>query len=202
MFLFQTRLLALKHRFVLAVLLSAIVPAFYSHSAVAQGLPTASKKLDISAFSGVLNENPDFGPQRNYGFFLGANVTRHFHWVVAPSLELRYNSTTGQYLNDRSFLVGPRIQADLFHRFHPYADFLAGAGSIHFVRPFIPNYLNDSSPVYSFGGGVDIDLVRNFQLKVDYQSLSASYGEGFTLAPRPLGIGIVYRIPFRPNTRN
>ena len=201
MFRFPTRLLALKHRLLLVVLLPVLVPALHSH-ATAQGLPAASKQLDISAFGGVINENPDFGPQRNYGFFLGANVTRYFHWVVAPSLEVRYHSTTGQYLNDRSFQVGPRVQVDVFRRFHPYADFLAGAGSIHFVRPFIPNYLNDSSAVYSFGGGVDVDLVRNFQLKFDYQSQSASYGEGFSLAPRPLGIGVVYRFPFRPHTQN
>ncbi|MEO7029468.1 MAG: hypothetical protein ABI147_08690 [Acidobacteriaceae bacterium] len=200
MFLVRTRLPALKNSgFLLAILLLAIAPTLRSQ---AQGLPTASKTIDISVFGGYLTENPDYGPTRNKGFFVGANATRYFHWPVAPSLEVRYNRTTGQYINDSSFVGGPRIQVDLFHRFHPYADFLLGIDSIHFVRPFDPTFLNDSAIVYDLGGGIDIDLVRNFQLKLDYQGQTANFGSGFSLAPRPLSIGVVYRIPFRPNTRN
>ncbi len=196
----RTRFLSPKYnRLLLALLWAAVAPTLHS---AAQGLPTASKQLDISAFGGYLSENPDYGPTRNKGFFVGANATRYFHFPVAPSLEVRYNRATGQYLNDSSFVGGPRIQADIFHRFHPYADFLLGVDSIHFVRPFDPTYLNDTAIVYSLGGGVDIDLVRQFQLKLDYQGHTVSFRSGFSLAPRPLAIGIVYRIPFRPNTRN
>ncbi len=179
-----------------ALLLSALA-APHTH---AQAHPTASKNMDISAFGGIINDNPDYGPQRNTGIAFGASVTRYFGWRVAPSLEARYTRTTGTYINERALMGGLRIQTD-FHRFHPYADFLGGVATIHFDVPPSPGYTDDHAPVYAYGGGVDIDIVRRFQLKVDYQAETMSFDRNFSIAPRPLTIGVVYRIPFRPHVK-
>jgi hypothetical protein len=181
-------------KLVAVVLISSFAGLAGAHG---QAMSTASKTMDISAFGGFLNVNPDYGRPRNDGVAAGVDVTRYFGWKVDPSLEFRFNDSSGPYITERSYLVGVRLQSDL-RRFHPYADFLAGVGSIHFVKPLDPTYTHDSSPVYSYGGGVDIDLVRHFQAKVDYQGQTMSFDPYFSLAPRPLVIVIAYRIPFRP----
>ena len=77
---------------------------------------------------------------------------------------------------------------------------LVGPGNIHFN--FNNNgYLGDNSIVYSYGGGVDIDLVRHFQAKIDFQGQHWKTGNAITLTPSILLLGITYHIPFRPHVR-
>ena len=58
--------------------------------------------------------------------------------------------------------------------------------------------MGDNSIIYNFGGGVDIDLIRNFALRVDYQHQLWSLGqETNSFAPNLLLFGVQYTIPFR-----
>ena len=85
-----------------------------------------------------------------------------------------------------------------FTRYHPYIDFLAGTGTIHFNTRAITGYVGDNSIIYNFGGGVDIDLMHNVALRVDYQHQLWSLGqETNTFSPNLLLFGINYTIPFR-----
>lgn len=173
------------------------------HQARAQAVLTASKTMDLSAFAGYSNTAPDYySSPRNSGVTIGVNITRYFHFPVAPSFEARVNVADGSILNERSYLIGLRGQVQALRvlpRVHAYADFLAGPGNIHFN--FNTNgYLGDNSPVYSYGGGADIDLARNFQAKVDYQRQHWNTGE-ITFTPGALTFGINYRFPFHPHFR-
>lgn len=175
----------------------------FFHQAGAQAALTASKSMDISTFAGYSNTSPDYySSPRNSGVTFGANVTRYFHFPVDPSLEARVNIADGSTVNERSYLFGLRGEVQAFHAFprmHPYADFLVGPGNIHFK--FNTNgYLGDNSTVYSYGGGADIDLVRNFQAKVDYQRQHWNTGE-IAFTPGALTFGITYRFPFHPHVR-
>jgi len=177
-------------------------------AARAQGLPGATKKADITVFGGFDRSNPDFGAQRNNGVVLGADYTRYFGWRIAPSLEVRATRGTGYEMDQSTFLGGLRLKTD-FRRFHPYGDFLVGGTKITFHFPFNPHYLTDSATAYSGGGGVDVDVYRNFQVKVDYQQQFENFGPNgtrpnnadFTLSPTHFSVGVVYRIPFRDHKR-
>jgi hypothetical protein len=173
-------------------------------AARAQQLPTASRSMDIFAFGGYTFSQPDYGPHEN-GVTAGVDFTRYFKWPVVPSLEIRGNYTTGPVIKEKSILFGLRLHTN-FKRFHPYADALYGGNKINFViLPRGPTYTYDIASAISVGGGVDIDLVNNFQAKFDFQNQFMNFGPNgtqpnngdFTLTPRYWTGGVVYRIPFR-----
>jgi len=170
----------------------------------AQDVPTVSKASDIAVFGGYLNANPAFTSypnERSNGILFGADFTRYFHLPVAPSFEVRANLANGSYVNEHSYLGGLRVQGDIFHHLHPYGDFLAGYGSIFYDHPSTPSYTHDNSLVYSYGGGVDFDVTRNFQGMVDFQGQSWNIGKsaGDKFSPSIFSVGVRYVIPFKPH---
>ena len=76
----------------------------------------------------------------------------------------------------------------------PYADFLVGPGNIHF--PFNIGYTSDTSTVYSYGGGVDVPIGRNFAVRLDLQGQHWNTGED-TYTPTLGTLAVRYTIPFR-----
>jgi hypothetical protein len=172
-------------------------------AARAQADPTASRTAAFSAFAGYTNSNSDYGRYRNTGATAGVDYTRYFGWRVAPSLEIRANDTTGPNIKQESILFGVRVQTD-FRRFHPYADALFGGTKIFFAVPPTPHYTQDIASTTSIGGGIDVDVVRGFQVKFDYQGEFMNFGPNgtqpgngnFTLAPTLLTVGVAYHIPF------
>ena len=116
-------------------------PKFWSAAAIflllalapqchAQALPTASKTMDISAFGGYIFAKPDFGPDNNTGGAVGIDFTRYFGWRIAPSLEARGTYSTGDTITLKSLVGGLKFQTKVGRRYYPYADFLAGGGTI------------------------------------------------------------------------
>lgn len=167
----------------------------------AQALHTATKTADLSGFFGYTTAQPDYGPNRNSGGTLGVNLTRYFHFPVAPSIELRANFVNGPVVNERSYLVGLRAHGQI-GRWRPYGNFLVGPGNLHFNFPS-DGYTGDNSIVYSYGGGIEIDVVNNFAAKVDYQGQHWRTGLGTsnTFTPSLLMIGFAYHFQFEPHTR-
>ena len=177
---------------------------FTTAALLAQDVPTVSKTSDIAVFGGYLNADPAFTAypnERSNGVQFGADFTRYFGWPVAPSLEVRANLANGAYVNEHSYVGGLRVGGDIFHRLHPYGDFLAGYGSIFYNHPVTPGYTHDNSLVYSYGGGVDFDVTRNFQGMVDFQGQSWNIGKGTEdkFSPSVFSVGIRYVIPFKPH---
>ena len=170
--------------------------------ACAQKEGTATKSAEISAFGGFTDIDSDYGT-RNRGFTLGADYTRFFHFPVAPSFEVRANHTSGISLTEESILAGLRVEAPFRQRFHPYVTALFGGTKILFKFPPSPTYTYDTAPAFSLGGGVDINVTRNFRAKFDYQQQFEDFGSNafnpnFTLTPAGFTAGVVYRIPFKP----
>lgn len=171
-----------------------------STHAYAQASATASRGEDLSVFGGYVNGVPDYGPYRNNGAAFGLDFTQYIHFPIKPAIEARANILSGKTVNEHTYLFGIRGQGNVFHHYYPYADFLAGPGNIHFN--FNNNgYLGDNSIVYSYGGGVDIDLIGHFQAKIDFQGQHWKTGNAVTLTPSILLLGITYHIPFRPHIR-
>lgn len=164
----------------------------------AQASRTASKSADISVFGGFEAANPDYGPYRSYGGTFGADFTRYIALPFEPSLEFRANLHSNQAISEHSYDVGLRIAAP-FARVKPYADFLVGPGYIHFLG--VIGYTHDDSIVYSYGGGLDLRVTRNFAARFDLQGQHWNTGQNTTYTPTIGTVGIVYTIPFRPHVR-
>ena len=151
---------------------------------------------DVSVFGGYEYADPDYGPAKNNGECLGLNYTRYFHIPVAPSLEARVNLTNGTDVKERTYLAGLQAKARVFRRYHPYADFLVGTGTIHF-NTRATGYVGDNSTIYNYGGGIDIDLIHHFALRADIQRQNWALGGSPTFHPVILLFGVNYTIPFR-----
>lgn len=161
----------------------------------AQASATASKANDISIFAGGTYSNPQYGPYYDKGFSFGGNIVHHVNRFVDPSLEARFNFTSGTDASERTYLVGLRAQTAVY-RLHPYGDFLIGAGTLRFNLSNGQNYSAPSSTVFSYGGGLDIDVFRQYQLKLDMQQQHWLLGDQ-PFNPWIAMVGVTYRFHFR-----
>jgi hypothetical protein len=130
------------------------------------------------------------GPKRLYG--TGAYVDLRFsRWVQveAEGHWLRFNqyyppgTTTG--IDEDTYLIGPRVPIVTFHRITPYGKFLVGLGR--------GSFLDGSTFVLDYGGGVDVRLTRRFTLRAidfEYQQWRVNP----ILYPYGGSVGISYKI--------
>jgi hypothetical protein len=175
-----------------------------SQSFAQQNAPQGTREGEFSVFGGYTHALPDYGPFGDNGGTVGADFTRYFHRLFAPSVEARFNFNSGKTINETNSLIGLRLQADM-KRFHPYGDVLIGAGHLTFKTPIPPTYVHDTAFAKSYGAGVNFDVSRYFQLKADYQFEQLNFGKStlvvnnsdFTLTPSYFTAGVVYRLPFR-----
>ena len=122
----------------------------------------------------------------NTGITLGGDYTRYFGWSAAglpidPSLEIRGTYTKGQVVEERTAMAGLRVHTSIRDRYHPYIDLLFGLGVIDYAAN--SGYPQDHGLAYSLGGGIDIDLIRHFQLKLDFQEQSWNLGVNLQQVP-------------------
>ncbi|QMV18309.1 hypothetical protein GOB94_06125 [Granulicella sp. 5B5] len=172
---------------------------------MAQSLSTASKAAEISVFGAYMGGTPDYGPHTWKGISAGGDFTVFPRFILKPALEVRGNVLSARAATEKTVLFGPRVQLDWRGRFHPYGDFLIGAGEILFHPDPAPGYSGDRSKVYSYGGGINIDVAYHLSAKFDFQQQSWNLGPNsdsassgnFTLTPRTLQIGVTYTLPFR-----
>ena len=171
---------------------SGLIPA----RTLAQASSTAGKSADLAVFGGFEGAHPDYGYQTAYGGSFGIDYTRYLRFRVVPSLELRANLVSSVAISERSYLAGFRAVVP-FRLAQPYADILIGPGNMHY--PLHVTYVGDNSIVYSYGGGVDIPVIRNFALRLDLQEQHWDIGRNLTYTPTLATVGVRYTIPFHSN---
>ena len=190
--------------------LALLIPVAASARGHAQAVETATRVSEISVFGQYQYLHPDYGPRNDSGIIAGVNYTRFFRSILIPSFELRATyAAKGATVGEETGLGGVRVDLHLrrFDRLRPYADFLVGAGQINFTHPVAyPSglYAHDNSVVLNYGVGADYDIFFHLALEVEYQFQHWNIGSAQapdTLTPSMLGIGLRYRIPFRPHTR-
>jgi hypothetical protein len=174
----------------------------------AQSMPAESKGMELSAFAGFVAVHPDYYTANNTGAAAGLAFTRFFERLpVDPSLELRGTYASGPAVTERTVSGGLRV-SKRFRRYHPYVDLLVGVGSIVYATDPAPFEHEDRGLEYTFGGGIDIDIIRNFRARIDIQRQSWNLGQNntlkpqggdYTLSPTAFLIGVTYVIPFRPH---
>ena len=196
--------------FGLGLLIASFLFLAFPPAVHAQAHETATRKTEISVFAGAQSLNPDYNGSPNVtGVFGGVNFTRYFRSIIIPSLELRGTYTgKGDVAGEKTLLGGARFDLHLrsFRRLRPYADFMVGAGEIDFAHPTQTGrgpYAHDNSVVYDYGFGLDYELGRHLAVQGEYQqqrwNLSGANQSPFTLAPSIIGVGVRYRVPFKPH---
>ena len=118
--------------------------------ALAQDRAAAAKSYGISAFAGVAAVSTDFAGT-DHGFVLGGDITRGYR-LFSPSLEYRFSDGVGSSVDERSSLVGLKLEKR-WHRLNPYIDLLFGLGTITYNQTASTSYTHDNSLVLNAGGG-------------------------------------------------
>lgn len=185
--------------FVLAVATCAAARGF------SQATYTATQQLpQFTIFAGgsIIQPQPDYYKNNQKAYLFGADYNFSFHhFYVDPSLEARaLISPVEEEVGEKTFSGGLKLSHSYHGRYRPYGDFLVGTGTITYLPALYgPNAFSDNSIVYTYGGGVDIDIWRHVGLKVDYQGSRWHTGVNTTFHPRSLNLGVVYSFGFSRN---
>jgi hypothetical protein len=186
----------------LAIFLSIASPVRIGH---AQGVPTATQQLQLSAFAGGTGTFTKIEGGKNLDITAGVDLTYLGLRLARPSIEVRgsYPIDKGTINSQKSVLAGPKVE-HAFGRVHPYVDFLIGRGEIDYGMGGFPVgnilYISSTSTIYSPGGGVDFNFTRRIDLKADvqYQHWDTPVVASGTVHPVAVTIGGVYRFDFNP----
>jgi hypothetical protein len=192
-------------RFLAVAFVSALLFSVGSGRLCAQARPAAQKPADLSVFGLYHRLDPDYGRYTNNGFVYGVDYTRYPHWWVKPSIEFRGKYATGPTVTESAIGGGVRLEKPIGAIYHPYADVIISAGSIKYnftPVPILPNgkpYTTDGTITYSYGGGLDIDMWRDFAFRgdVQFEKWRLDKYSPIYLSPYGFSIGVVYRIPFK-----
>ncbi|WP_035348097.1 outer membrane protein [Edaphobacter aggregans] len=207
----RTRWLRLRPFLLILVALVVSLGGGGTASVNAQAVPTAARKAELSTFMTYTRLTPDYGPQQNNGVMIGVDCalfTRYLRYVT-PAVEFRMKFANGDTVDQKTYGGGIRVEKEFRGRFHPYANFLVSAGYINYnFKPpnILPNgkpYTSDTSVVYSYGGGLDLDMTPNFSARGEFLAENWSLG-GYTpttLTPTMWSVGLKYRIPFGVRSR-
>jgi opacity protein-like surface antigen len=195
----------MKHIKTVVRLAILIAVTFVAAAGRAQGVPTATQQLQLSAFGAATGIFTNLEGGKNLGITAGADLTFLPLRLVRPSFEIRgtYPIDDGTISSQKSFLVGPKVEHP-FGRLHPYVDFLIGRGEIDYGQGgFVVGnilYISSNSTVYSPGGGVDYNFTRRIDLKADiqYQHWDTPVVTSGSIHPVALSLGAVYRFDFNP----
>jgi len=171
----------------------------------AQAFPTATQPLQFSAFGTATGTYTGLSGGKNLGITAGVDLGfMPFHRFY-PTVEARgtYPVDDGKIDAQENILVGIKM-ARFYGRYHPYADFLYGRGKITYQNGGYPNpagtllYLDSVSNVFSYGGGLDLDITDQVSLKVDaqFQQYASPVTTSGHLFSKPLSVGLVYRFDF------
>ena len=185
------------HRFVTPVVLFFALLANSSHGQANKAAAVQTMRLQVYGLGSYTR--PEFGPYSSAGGFgvggaLGFRISRLPR--IEPSLDVRYTYATNND-NTQTFKGGGLRVTYNVARFHPYGDFMYGAGNINFKHPG-STYTHDNSYVPMYGGGLDIDLTRTFALRADFQRQRWQLAAGTpSFHPTQASLGLRYQFHFR-----
>jgi len=176
----------------------------------AQAFPTATQPLQFSAFGAATGTFTGLDGGRNLGITAGIDVGFKPFYHFYPTAEVRgtYPIDGGQVDAQENILYGIKL-ARFYGRYHPYANFLVGRGKINYQHGGYPNpsdtllYIDSVSNVFSYGGGLDLDITDHVSLKVDaqFQQYATPVTPSGHLYSIPITVGLVYRFDFNHHIR-
>lgn len=174
----------------------------------AQAAPTATERLQVSAFATGTTIYTEIYSNRNYGITTGIDLGVHKYFNINPSLEIRSTYPfLGGAIRAKNLLGGLKFSCSIGN-VTPYIDVLFGRGQINYGSG-VPDYLGTTayvqtpSNVFSPGVGADFRLTDQMSLKVDgqLQRYSTPVLASGHVYIKSGSIGLAYRFDFNRHLR-
>jgi opacity protein-like surface antigen len=184
-----------------ALLICASIPAF---SQVVPEIGHPGKGWPLSVGVAYSTYDTDWNSTLSGGRLSGGTVWADWNFYHLPPLldgfglevegrDLNYDRTGNDPKMRQDTLEGGVIYTTHFYRrFHPYAKFLVGDGSIDFTST-LPYYSHDTRIMYTPGGGADTRFYKSLWLRVNYEyQFWPDFFQHNALNPRGWDIGVAY----------
>jgi hypothetical protein len=204
----------LRLRF-LPIVCSLTLAGFLCSLASAQAT-TAKRRLQLSGFALVdetytglnADQTTTFEGGRNVAFTAGGDLGFFSPGRYSLAAEVRgsYPMASGNIVTEKSILGGVRFSREPAGEgfagvFRPYVDVLFGRGQMDYqnggyITPGLLFYQSNSN-ILQGGGGIELDLLRQFSLKIDLQAqhwkTPVLEPNSTTLWSKQGGVGVTYR---------
>jgi hypothetical protein len=158
----------------------------------AQAMPTATAHGNLQAGGGLSLGMPDYG-ERNIG---GATAFADFDFTphIGVEADIHYVAlVTPSDLAENSYEIGPRYVYRR-GRFAPYGKVLIGLGSLVIQESQDnPGKYDGTYFMYSFGGGLDIQVSKHIIVRAIDAEVQRWPGLGNGLTPYVFTVGAAYR---------
>ena len=184
------------------LLLFALVTISTAH---AQAHTTDSRPLQLSVFGGPTGVFTGLAGGRNLSFTAGVDLGFGTYRGLLPMAEIRGTEPfdDGNVDAQKNALGGLRV-VKRFRIVHPYGDILYGRGEIEYQGVGYLNpagniyYQKTNSNIFSFGGGIDLDISPALSIKFDgqVQSYKVPVTVSGELYAKPITLGVVYSFGF------
>ena len=154
-------------------------------------MPTAARVGDLQIGGGFVfaRSGYNFTPLHLVGGAFYTTFDKRNHWGGEASFR-QSRPTTDSTVYERTYEIGPRIfiaRGPLI----PYAKVLYGRGVYNFSSNGV-NVANIAYNIYTYGGGVDVQVRRSINLRGDYEYQNwAGFPLG-TLHPSVVTIGVAF----------
>jgi opacity protein-like surface antigen len=152
-------------------------------------------QFTVFAGGSYIQPQPDYYKNNQKAYLFGADYNFSYHrFYVNPSVEVRaLISPVDEEVGERVYSGGLKLSHTYRRRFSPYGDLLIGTGTIEYSPArYGAGTPSDNSVVYTYGGGVDVNIWHNLGLKADYQGSRWHTGANSTFHPRSLNLGVIY----------
>ncbi|MBS1814678.1 MAG: porin family protein [Acidobacteria bacterium] len=167
----------------------------------AQALPTAVRAGDLQVGAGLVGARSDYSTINWYGMGIYATFDFRAHWGIEADFH-QVNAPSPDIMYERTYEIGPRYIWRI-HRFTPYAKAMIGRGVFNFQyadpiksTPNHPVYIqaaNLAYNLYTFGGGVDMRVLKHVNARVDYEYQNwMNFPPNGGLSPQLVTIGAAY----------
>ena len=183
----------MKHLLPCILLLLLVAPA-----AQAQATPAAVEHGDLKVGAGLVLAHPDYSPQNEAGFavfgdfdfldHLGADVQVH---RVGGAPDSSVHETTYEAGVRFLWTFNPYLPGLGRRQVTPFVRGAAGVGTFYFKNS---SGQNATYGIYGAGGGLDYNLVRKVDARVEYEYQRWASFTPNGLQPNLLTIGLTYRL--------
>jgi len=158
----------------------------------AQEIPTETRAGELQVGGGYAGANPDYSEHKFYGPYL--YTTFDFREHIGAEFNFHYlkesNDTSGEGLYEKTYEIGPRYVWHVKQRFNPYLKFLVGRGVFQYPH----NSANLAYNLYSFGGGLDVNIKPYLNVRVlDFEDQKWGSFPPHGLSPFVVSFGAAYR---------
>jgi opacity protein-like surface antigen len=154
--------------------------------------PTAARAADLQVGAGltVARHDYEFAPPEDGTYISGATVYATYDF--RPHLGVEFNfrqlsSHDADHMYERSYEIGPRYVWHL-RRFNPYVRVSYGRGVFNFPG----DVANLAYNMFAAGGGVDVNVLKHLNARVDFDYQDWLKFPGTTVRPSVGTVGVAY----------